>query len=212
MGLAAPDCSVDWCSRKSDKRGLCSAHYQRRRSGADMDAPFRVVHATPEEAFLAQTEPLLWSGCLAWMGALTGVGYGHLYSGGKMVGAHRYAWERVYGPIPDGKFIDHTCWVRSCVEVTHLRLATPAQNVQSLSGARPNSATGVRGVYPRRNGYEAKVKHLGASHYLGTYSTIEQASRAAEKKRKELFGNFAGRTTPADFQPGGRHHDKEDQS
>src|SRR5690606_21541386 len=58
-------------------------------------------YATPEEAFEARTEPLAWSGCLVWTGHLNHAGYGRLWVDGRMVLAHRYAWEQENGPIPD---------------------------------------------------------------------------------------------------------------
>jgi hypothetical protein len=42
--------------------------------------------------------------------------------------AHRWAWTRAHGPIPEGMCIDHICRNRACVNVDHLRVVTRGQN------------------------------------------------------------------------------------
>lgn len=187
------ECNIDGCEKPRKARGWCGAHWARWRAHGDpLGGSER--YATPEEAFLARTEPLCWSDCIAWTGATGSKGYGQLWSGGRIVPAHRFAWERVNGPIPDGMVIDHTCYVRSCVNTQHLRLATPQENQQNRSGAwRGRKHNLPRGVTPSGRGYSARVSHNGANLYLGTFSTPEEASRAAQTKRAILFGDFAGR-------------------
>ena len=92
-------------------------------------------------------------------------------------------------------FIDHMCYVRSCVNTGHLRLATPQENQQNRSGAwRGRKHDLPRGVTPSGRGtYYARVNHNGANLYLGTFSTPEEASAAAQNKRALLYGEFAGR-------------------
>lgn len=165
-------------------------HYRRWRTHGD--PLVTLTYATPEEAFLARTEPLLWSGCIIWTGVTSG-GYGQLGVNGRMVRAHRFAWEQINGPIPAGMVIDHTCWERSCVNVDHLRLATPRENQQNRSGAQKSRKHDLpRGVTPSGRGYRAVVQSGGQYHHLGTFRTPEEASAAAETKRRILFGEFAG--------------------
>lgn len=42
--------------------------------------------------------------------------------------AHRWIYEQVVGPIPEGYEIDHTCKDGRCVEVAHLEAVPPAVN------------------------------------------------------------------------------------
>lgn len=150
-------------------------------------------YATPEEAFEARTEPLAWSSCIVWTRSVITNGYGRLSVNGRDTLAHRYAWECEHGPIPEGTFIDHTCFERSCVNVEHLRLATREQNNSNLSGARRGRKHDLpRGVTPSGRGYAAVVQSGGVRHRLGTFSTPEEASAAAQTKRAILFGEFAG--------------------
>ncbi len=89
------------------------------------------------EGFEARTCPEPNTGCLLWTGCADPKGYGRIGNGrlhrryvrGMTVLAHRRAWEFAHGPIPDGLHVLHSCDTPSCVEVTHLRLGTNAENV-----------------------------------------------------------------------------------
>ena len=187
-------CSIDGCGNGGKiMRGWCKKHYNRWYRHGDPHAT-SVYYGDPEAAFLARTEPLLWSGCVVWRGTTSPKGYGQLYVNGRKVRAHRYAWEREHGPIPDGLYVDHACWEPSCVNVDHLRLATPQENQQNRSGARKGRKHDLpRGVRRSRGRYSASVKNGGISHHLGTFDTPEEASAVAAAKRAEMFGEFAGR-------------------
>ena len=111
----------------------------------------------------------------------------------KRVMAHRYAWERVNGPIPDGMLLDHTCWNKSCVNVDHLRLATKGENNSYRNAAQANSTSGVRNVHAYQNQWRVVLQKNGKRIHYGLFSTIEEAAVVAEQARQELFGEFAGR-------------------
>ena len=183
-------CNIDGCEKRHYARGFCRMHHARWRRHGDPLAG-GTWYATPEEAFLARTEPLCWSDCIVWTGATTSDGYGQLRVNGRVARAHRWAWERENGPIPDDMVIDHTCFERSCVNTRHLRLATRAQNNANRSGAMPGRGI-PRGVYRHGRGYAAEVQSGGVRHRLGTFSTPEEASAVAAAKRAVLFGAFAG--------------------
>ena len=63
-----------------------------------------------------------------------GVGYGMVSIEGRSVYAHRYAYERFIGPIPDGLVIDHLCRNRACCNPWHLDVVP--QRVNCLRGER----------------------------------------------------------------------------
>ena len=56
-------------------------------------------------------------------------GYVQAMHDGVLYMAHRYSYEQVNGPIPDGLEIDHLCSVRSCVNVDHLEAVTRSENI-----------------------------------------------------------------------------------
>lgn len=71
--------------------------------------------------------------CWLWTASTNGVGYGKIISeggreSGRLLLAHRVAYELVIGPIPPGKVLDHICCVRRCVNPAHLRPTTIAEN------------------------------------------------------------------------------------
>ncbi|WP_420111629.1 HNH endonuclease signature motif containing protein [Pseudactinotalea sp.] len=183
-------CSIDDCERTRKARGFCDTHWQRWRKYGDARHPVKLYARDPEEAFEARTEPLVWTDCIVWTGYTT-TGYGSLRVNGKHMLAHRYAWERANGPIPDGMVIDHTCWERMCVNVDHLRLATRAQNNRYRNGANPGRDL-PRGVTRNGRKYVAQVTLERRNHYLGLHDTPEAASMAADQFRRINFGIFAG--------------------
>jgi hypothetical protein len=69
------------------------------------------------------------TGCWLWTASLTGPGYGQFKVHGRLVLAHRFAYELVHGPIPADRELDHLCRVRRCVNPTHLEPVTTRENL-----------------------------------------------------------------------------------
>jgi uncharacterized protein YciI len=71
--------------------------------------------------------------CWLWTRArFPGTGYGAAWIDGKLLKAHRVAYEDAVGPIPAGLDVMHHCDVRHCVRPDHLEPATAAQNAQDM--------------------------------------------------------------------------------
>ena len=62
-----------------------------------------------------------------WLGATSG-GYGSFWDGHAIVRAHRFAYELLSGPVPEGLELDHLCRTRACVRPDHLEPVTAAEN------------------------------------------------------------------------------------
>jgi len=79
--------------------------------------------------FEKYVEPEPMSGCFLWVGGTNPVGYGRFWGGqGRMVYAHRFAYEQAHGPIPVGKDVLHSCDNPPCVSLHHLRAGSASEN------------------------------------------------------------------------------------
>lgn len=81
-----------------------------------------------DERFWAKVERS--DDCWLWRGGISSSGYGHLVRNGVNYMAHRYAYEQVVGPIPEGLVLDHLCRVPPCVNPAHLEPVTNAENLR----------------------------------------------------------------------------------
>jgi hypothetical protein len=65
--------------------------------------------------------------------------------GARQVYAHQFAYERAYGPIPDGMMIRHSCDTPLCCNPGHLSLGTQQDNMNDAS-LRGRTLRGERGT------------------------------------------------------------------
>lgn len=130
----------------------------------------------------------LWTACIV-KNPSRKEGYGMFRAEEKNVFAHRYAYELLVGPIPEGMQLDHriTC-SKHCVNPQHLRLATNKQNSENR-GALSSNTSGVAGVSWQKDHkrWRAQVKHHGKRIHVGYFANLTEAETAVIAKRNELF-------------------------
>lgn len=191
--MAKRTCSVDGCESKTKARGWCTKHYQRWQVHGSLDETAYSArrYMTDEERFWSYVSKA--DGCWEWTGSKNWAGYGRFWwdeGGGKRLhGAHRTAYQLVFGPIPGEMVLDHLCHNPGCVNPGHLRPVTHKENNEHRRGAQRNSATGVRGVSWSRAAekWQVTVHHNGKGYYGGVFDTVEDANRAAIELRNTLF-------------------------
>ena len=70
--------------------------------------------------------------CILWRGGKGSDGYGLTKVNGKTVRAHRDAYIKYRGHIPDGMYVLHKCDVPLCVNPDHLFLGTHQDNSDDM--------------------------------------------------------------------------------
>ncbi len=81
-----------------------------------------------EDRFWSKVEPTGF--CWNWTKGLDPGGYGRFWiSVERGPGfAHRFAYELLVGPIPEGMVLDHLCHNRACVNPDHVQVVTMPEN------------------------------------------------------------------------------------
>jgi len=116
-------------------------------------------------------------GCWIFTGYLM-KGYGQIHSrrlgGTKLV--HRFVYEQMVGPVPDGFDLDHLCRVPACCNPAHLEPVTHAENVRR--------GVGLANLIASRKG----ITHCDQGHELtfeNTYINPGTGFRRCRKCRRE---------------------------
>ncbi len=78
------------------------------------------------------------SGCWLWLGARHSHGYGTVGRPTQL--AHRWMYQQIRGPIPQGYDLDHLCRTPQCVNPAHLEPVLPSVNCQRGAKAKVTPA------------------------------------------------------------------------
>lgn len=158
-------CKADDCLETNRiKAGYCHRHYERlRRNGK-----IQVRDRDPIRRFWSRVTRTGY--CWEWTGAKAN-GYGRVAWRGRVVAAHRLAYELRVGPIPDGLELDHLCRNRGCVRPDHLDPVTG--RVNKLRGKGVSAAFAGRDQC--KNGHELTPENV----YLWRNARLCRTCRAS---------------------------------
>ena len=123
--------------------------------------------------------------CWLRQGCVNHRGYGLFSAPDKLRVVHRWIWEALVGPIPEGLQVDHLCMVRNCVNPDHLEPVTTQVNAHrshSVSGINVRKTACWRGHdFTERN----TRLHNGKRH-CRKCAVINTTASQARKKAREL--------------------------
>ena len=98
--------------------------------------------------------------CFEWTGGRQSNGYGNLWIGNRLVGAHRVAYALYFGAVPANKLVLHKCDNPRCVNPLHLYLGTQQDNMRDRT-RNGKSAASVRPKKPLQRRYvEWCIRHV----------------------------------------------------
>lgn len=141
----------------------------------------------PSQRFWAKVKITSEHECWLWQEGTTNGGYGTFGAAGRMYLAHRWAYEHMVGPIPEGLHIDHLCRVRRCVNPSHLEPVTSGENTRRAHAARATC----------KNGHPWTE---AITFYYKGQRRCRECARAADRKRR------AKRTAGVQRRKAGRTH------
>lgn len=158
-------CTVTGCERPKNAKGLCGMHRKRQLKWGDVNVTYG-HHPEAEQRFWSKVnkngsmppQTIAPGLCWEWTGAKTTGGYGQFWLKPKKVVSHRFAYEQLVGPIPEGLQLDHLCRNRACVNPQHLEPVT--QQINIWRGFSIVTANRLKTHCPQGHPYTAENTYL----------------------------------------------------
>lgn len=143
------------------------------------------------------------SGCWVWTAALGGSGhqvgvgfpenwgYGKFWDGERLVSAHRFAYEQMVGPIPEGLDIDHLCRNRRCVRPDHMEPVS--RRINTLRGNTLPAENATRTHCPEGHPYDdtnTRVRVRGGRRSRECRTCSRARCRKVNRRRRDYMREY----------------------
>lgn len=147
------------------------------------------MRANTEEDFWAKVTPTGF--CWTWEEVTRKDGYGWFCMGNRSTSAHRWAYELLVGPIPEGLVLDHLCRNRACVNPDHLEPITQTENKRR----------GFAGILARER--HARQTHCRNGHEYTEANTFRRRGQrecrtCMRERQRPKLQELAARVAPDD--------------
>lgn len=187
-------CAFDKCERDAVCKGYCDKHYRRVLKRGDVNdfGSRKVEEGNAVERFHKKYE-ISESGCWIWTAGTRPNGKGipyprHWTDSGKSIGAHRFSFEIVCGPIPKSMYVCHKCDMPLCVNPDHLFVGTHHDNMKDMV-TKKRSFTGrgedKKGRAKLTNQQADQIRKMDVSHSkLAAMFGVSQTTISRIKRRE----------------------------
>ena len=131
--------------------------------------------------------------CWNWTAYCDPQGYGRFGIGSRADNtrtsalAHHWSFTDAYGPIPEGKEIDHLCRNPSCVRPDHMEAVTHAENVQRGTHTASGGWQRAKTHCPEGHEYTPEITGLYPIHkngHLYHYRACKECRRVSQRNRR----------------------------
>ncbi len=116
------------------------------------------------------------TGCIVWLGSKNENGYGKIKVNDRLILTHRFSYEILVGPIPDGLDLCHTCDNPPCLNPTHLFPGTRQQNMDDAV-SKGRIAHGERHGNSKLT--EDDIREIRKRHAVGDVSFVSLGKQFA---------------------------------
>lgn len=118
-------------------------------------------------------------GCWNWTGRLSPAGYPRAMFSGRRQMVYRWAYEQVYGPVPQGLECDHACRNRKCVNPGHINAVTRSENMRNIIPELRGGAFNKRKTHcPKGHPYSGNNLRVGSNGGRGCKTCVGAAVKA----------------------------------
>ena len=149
-------------------------------------SPIRKPKLSDEQRFWEKVEIGASNGCWLWTKGIQHHGHAQFGVNGKAVPAHRFAYELMVGPIPEGLVLDHLCSTPACVNPAHLEPVTPRENA----------------LRSRMVKIQAEKTHCPRGHEYGPENTqLIGGRRACRACKREKIAEMRAEVRGPDWEP-----------